>query len=110
MASVNPSAMDRTPMNTATTPAMPTVAAITEPLRSGIVRKLTSVTETSCESQFSMETGQVRNSNFASYVFPQGHCDLQTHGLQGRQNTGHHAEHQHETRADREVARRQIKN
>ena len=56
--------MSSNPTNTATTPAMPTIAASVEPLRSGIVRRLNSVTETTCESQLIMRGKRVELGGF----------------------------------------------
>ena len=48
---LNPSAIESTPTNTPTTPAMPKTVAMAAPLRSGTLSKLKRVTAKICESQ-----------------------------------------------------------
>jgi hypothetical protein len=61
-----PAAMDRTPTNTITTPAMPNAAETEAPLRCGIVRNPSQVTDAIWESQLIMD--------FVSAFAPQRFC------------------------------------
>ena len=88
-----PSAIDSTPRNTSTTPAMPMIATTEEPIRCEIDRRLTPVTAKICES--------------IALVPPQRVDDAKAAGLDGRQRAGDDAEQQHQRGPDHEIAHRE---
>src|SRR2546422_7652090 len=90
----NPWAIESTPTNTSTTPAMPKAAASDEPLRCGTVRIANAVTVAICISQ-------LRRPAMGSSP-PQGIRDAQSHGLPRRQQAGQQAQGQHQQETARQ--------
>src|SRR5213592_4208580 len=72
--------MERTPTSTATTPAMPKIAASAAPMRAGSERRLKPMRAATCANQFMS-------------LSPQRFDGVEAHGLEGRQRAGHNAEH-----------------
>src|SRR5438477_9329891 len=95
----NPCAMESTPTNTATTPAIPNTASATAPRRWGMVNKPNFVTEAVCEIQLN---GPPMSGP------PQGVGYAQAHRLQRRQRARRQAQREDKHTADQQVARRQV--
>src|SRR5690349_6584993 len=93
----NPSLIEKMPISTATTPAMPTTATSAVPLRSPMLRRFIAVTETVCFNN------DISDSPSRA---PQLLDDLESPDLGARQRARERAKHDCEQRADHERVRR----
>src|ERR1035441_3101458 len=94
MARVKPTAMERMPTRTATTPAMPMTVAMTAPRRRGALINPKRVTAATCNSHVQ---GPVILHSSQSV----GHA--QAHGLERGNNSSGHTQRQADAQADEQI-------
>src|SRR5262252_1204141 len=96
----NPSLIEKMPINTATTPAMPTTATSAAPLRSPTLRRFIAVTEAAC---FNNDIETIPPSGASQLL-----DDLETPQLHARQSARKCPETHGEKRTDDERVRRRV--